>query len=170
MRAVIYARYSSDLQSASSIEDQIRVCRERIDREGWIYQTAYCDRAVSGASRIRVAYQALLEDARRGGYDVVVAEALDRLSRDQEDVAHLFKHLSFAGVRLITLSEGDISELHVGLSGTMGALFLKHFRKKPAGVCAGGLRKDCPAVARVTATTSCPRQVPTEATTPVKGS
>ena len=130
MRAVIYARYSSDLQSASSIEDQIRVCRERIDREGWIYQTAYCDRAVSGASRIRVAYQALLEDARRGGYDVVVAEALDRLSRDQEDVAHLFKHLSFAGVRLITLSEGEISELHVGLSGTIGALFLKQLAEK----------------------------------------
>ena len=44
----------------------------------------------------------------------VVAEALDRLSRDQEDVAGLYKHLSFAGVRLVTLAEGEISELHVG--------------------------------------------------------
>ena len=130
MRAVIYARYSSDLQSPSSIEDQIRVCRERIDREGWIYHTAYCDRAVSGASRLRASYQTLLEDARCGAFDVVVAEALDRLSRDQEDVAHLFKHLSFAGVQLMTLSEGKISELHIGLSGTMSALYLKQLAEK----------------------------------------
>ena len=130
MRAVIYARYSTDLQSPSSIEDQIRVCRERIDREGWTYHTAYCDRAVSGASRLRASYQMLLEDARRGFFDVVVAEALDRLSRDQEDTAHLFKHLSFAGVQLVTLSEGEISELHIGLSGAMGALYLKQLAEK----------------------------------------
>jgi DNA invertase Pin-like site-specific DNA recombinase len=33
MRAAIYARYSTDLQSASSIEDQIRLCRERVEKE-----------------------------------------------------------------------------------------------------------------------------------------
>ncbi len=55
---------------------------------------------------------------------MVLAEALDRLSRDQEDVAALFKQLRFAGVRLVTLAEGEISELHVGLKGTMNAPFL----------------------------------------------
>ena len=35
MRAVIYARYSSDLQRDASIEDQVRVCRRRIEAEGW---------------------------------------------------------------------------------------------------------------------------------------
>jgi site-specific DNA recombinase len=83
MRAVIYARYSSDLQSAASIEDQVRLCRVRIEREGWSYLTAYADRALSGASRLRPGYQRLLADARQGGFDVIVAEALDRLSRDQ---------------------------------------------------------------------------------------
>ena len=34
MRAVIYARYSTDLQSAASIDDQVRLCRERIERDG----------------------------------------------------------------------------------------------------------------------------------------
>jgi site-specific DNA recombinase len=130
MRAVIYARYSTDLQSQASIDDQVRVCRERIEREGWTYRQPYCDRAASGASRLRVGYQKLLEDARRGQFDIVVAEALDRLSRDQEDVAHLYKHLTFAGVKLFTLSEGLISELHVGLSGTMGALYLKQLAEK----------------------------------------
>ena len=57
------------------------------------------DRVSSGASTLRSAYQALLEGARRGEFDIVVAEALDRLSRDQEDVAGLLKRLRFAGVR-----------------------------------------------------------------------
>ena len=59
-----------------------------------------------------------------------VAEALDRLSRDQEDIAHIFKRMSFAGVRIVTLSEGEINELHIGLKGTMGALFLKDLADK----------------------------------------
>ena len=105
--AVVYARYSSDLQREASIEDQIRICRERIEREGWEYFCAYTDRAQSGASALRPAYQKLLEDARRGQFEVVVAEALDRLSRDQEDVAGLLKRLRFAGVRLFTLAEGE---------------------------------------------------------------
>ena len=87
MIAVIYARYSSDLQREASIEDQIRLCRKRIEHEGWEYLHAYTDRALSGASALRPAYQSLFEDARHGQFDVVVAEALDRLSRDQEDIA-----------------------------------------------------------------------------------
>jgi site-specific DNA recombinase len=130
VKAVIYARYSSDLQRDASIEDQIRLCRERIKHEGWRYLHAYTDRALSGASALRPAYQGLLEDARRGQFDIVVAEALDRLSRDQEDIAGLFKRMYFAGVRLLTLSEGEISELHVGLKGTMNALFLKDLAQK----------------------------------------
>jgi site-specific DNA recombinase len=35
MRAAIYARYSSDNQRDASIEDQVRLCRERIERESW---------------------------------------------------------------------------------------------------------------------------------------
>ena len=91
---------------------------------------SYHDRALSGASRLRPGYQKLLEDARAGAFDVVVSEALDRLSRDQEDVAALYKHLSFAGVKLVTTAEGEINELHVGLKGTMNALFLKDLAHK----------------------------------------
>src|SRR5260370_41079957 len=101
MRAVLYARYSSDLQREASIEDQIRLCRRRIEHEGWEYLHAYTDRAMSGASALRPAYQSLLEDARHGQFDVVVAEALDRLSRYQETGAGPFKRLSFACGRLL---------------------------------------------------------------------
>ncbi len=91
----------------------------------------YRDAAASGASMIlRPGVQMLLEDARRGAFDVVVAEALHRVSRDQADVAALFKHLKFAGVMIVTLAEGEINELHVGLKGTMNALFLKDLAAK----------------------------------------
>ena len=50
MRAVIYARYSSDLQSESSIDDQLSVCRDRAEREGWTVVGSYTDRAASGAN------------------------------------------------------------------------------------------------------------------------
>ena len=130
-RAALYARYSSDLQSAASIDDQFRVCREYAERSGWTVAGGYRDAAVSGDSMIlRPGIQALLEDARQGAFDIVVAEALDRVSRDQADVAALFKHLQFAGVMIVTLAEGEINELHVGLKGTMNALFLKDLAAK----------------------------------------
>lgn len=110
IRAVIFARYSSDSQRNESI----RLCRERVVAEGWTLAQVFRDAAISGATILRPGYQALLEGARQADFEVVVAEALDRLSRDQEDVAALFKRLQYAGIRLITLSEGEISALHVG--------------------------------------------------------
>jgi site-specific DNA recombinase len=130
MRVSIYARYSSDLQRAASIEDQITVCTERIAREKWTLAATYADRGISGASHLRPGYQNLLADAREDKFDIVLAEALDRISRDQEHVAAFFKQMSFAGIRIVTLAEGEITELHVGLKGTMNALFLKDLADK----------------------------------------
>ena len=130
MRAVIYARYSSDLQREASIEDQFALCRGYAEPRGWNILQEYSDRAASGSSRFRPGYQELLAAARRRDFDVVLAEALDRLSRDQEDVAALFKTLTFYGVQLVTVADGVISELHVGLKGTMNALFLKDLSAK----------------------------------------
>ncbi|WP_194954762.1 recombinase family protein [Sphingopyxis solisilvae] len=131
IRAALYARYSSDQQNAASIGDQLALCRERAAREGWEIATTYQDAAITGASLIlRPGVQRMVADAQAGKFDIVVAEALDRVSRDQADVATLFKHLQFARVPLVTLAEGEISELHVGLKGTMNALFLKDLAKK----------------------------------------
>lgn len=130
-RVALYARYSSDQQSATSIEDQLRICREQAARENWSVVGVYKDAAISGASVIlRPGVQALLQDAQGRQFDVVMAEALDRISRDQADIATLFKHMQFAGIPIVTLAEGEISELHVGLKGTMNALFLKDLAKK----------------------------------------
>ncbi len=72
-RAAIYARYSSDMQSASSIEDQVRQCRRRIDDEGWVLVEVYSDHALSGSTHHRPGYQRLLDDAHEARFDVVNA-------------------------------------------------------------------------------------------------
>ena len=130
MRAAIYARYSTDLQAAVSVEDQFRVCEERARLDGLTVVERFADRGISGASLIRPGIQDLLQHALAGKFDVVIAEALDRISRDQEDIAGIYKRLNFAGVKLVTLSEGPISELHIGLKGTMNAMFLKDLADK----------------------------------------
>lgn len=130
-RVALYARYSSDNQREASIEDQLRLCREHSVKERWTVVGTYADAAISGASIVRRPdIQRLLSDAQSGQFEIVLAEALDRLSRDQEDVAGLFKRLRFAGVNLVTLSEGTVDELHVGLKGTMNALFLRDLAVK----------------------------------------
>jgi site-specific DNA recombinase len=130
MRVAIYARYSSDNQRDASIEDQVRQCRKRVHSEEWQETDVYADHSISGASTLRPGYQKMLKDARSGAFDILVAEALDRLSRDQEDIAGLYKKLSFASIKLVTLAEGEVNELHVGLKGTMNALFLKDLAQK----------------------------------------
>ncbi|MBU2360055.1 MAG: recombinase family protein [Alphaproteobacteria bacterium] len=141
MRAAIYARYSTDLQSDASIEDQHRLCLRLIASHGWSEAETYADRGISGASHLRPAYQRLLQDARDNRLDVVVAEGLDRLSRDQEHIAAFFKQMRFQGIPIVTVAEGEISELHIGLKGTMSSLFLKDLAQKTHRGLEGRVRK-----------------------------
>ena len=84
MKVAIYARYSSDNQRDASIADQLRICREFAARQGWTVVQEFTDHAVSGATLLRSGFQALMRDALNRRFDVVLAESLDRFSRDQE--------------------------------------------------------------------------------------
>ena len=146
--AATYSRFSTDLQREASIPDQNRSCATEIDRQGWQAGPVFSDRALSGSITLRPGYQKLLDGVRRRAFDIITAEALERLSRDTEDLAALYKRCQFAGIRIYTLAEGWINELHVGLKGTMSAMFLKELADKTrrglrgrvaAGASAGGL-------------------------------
>ncbi|TQS69886.1 recombinase family protein [Rhodobacteraceae bacterium] len=130
VRVAIYARYSTDLQSAASITDQVRVCRSLCAERGWRVVEVFTDEAMSGASHLRPGFQAMQQAAMNGQFDIIVAEALDRLSRDQEHIAALHKRMSFLDVSVVTKAEGEINEMHIGLGGTMSALFLKQLAQK----------------------------------------
>jgi DNA invertase Pin-like site-specific DNA recombinase len=148
MRCAIYARYSSDLQTDRSIADQLLICRERAAREGWEIVETFADSAISGATMHRPAIQRLMAAAETGAFDVVLCEALDRLSRDLADTAEIHKLLTFYQVRLVTLEDGEVTPLYVGFKGTMNAQFLTALADKirrggrgnvSRGVSAGGL-------------------------------
>ena len=130
LRAAIYARYSSDNQSEASIEDQLEVCRRYVERQGWTIGEVYADQALSGASRFRPAFQQMLADAEQRRFDVIVVEALDRLSRKLADVAELHDRLTFLRIGLHTVATGEITPMHVGMLGTMAQMYLKDLAEK----------------------------------------
>ena len=128
--AILYARYSTAMQSQASVEDQFRLLRERAERDGWRVLDEMSDRAISGTVRDRPGLIAAMAAIEGGKAQILLAESLDRLSRDQEDLANLFKRVRFAGGQIITASEGEIGTIHIGMGGTMSALFLEQLAEK----------------------------------------
>lgn len=139
--AAIYARFSSDLQRDRSIEDQVELCRAYAARNGYTIAAAYEDRARTGASVLgRDGLMRLLDAARDGAFTAVIVEALDRLSRDQEDLAGLYKRLSFLGVEIIAVHDGKADQVQVGIRGLVGALYLQDLAHKVRRGMAGVIR------------------------------
>ena len=131
MRYALYARYSSDNQSESSCEDQFRLCREAVAKDGGTIVREYSDHAISGASTLnRPEFQQMMLNAEAGNFDIIFAEDLSRLSRNFKDPAVLFEKLEYLGIKLITRTDGEITPLHIGLQGTMNALYLKDLADK----------------------------------------
>ncbi len=105
MKAVIYARYSSDRQREESIEGQIRECTDYAMRNDITLIGSYIDRALSARTADRPDFQRMIADSARGIFDVVLVWKLDRFSRDRYDSAH-YKHiLKKNGVRVISIKE-----------------------------------------------------------------
>ena len=130
-RVALYARFSSDLQDAKSIRDQLLVCRAEIERRGWHEIATYTDEAMSAASIVtRPGILELVRDASDGRFDVIMAEALDRFSRDLADTAQLHKQLTFYGAEIFTLSEQLVTPMHVSFKGLMGQMFLEELKRK----------------------------------------
>jgi DNA invertase Pin-like site-specific DNA recombinase len=123
-RAAIYARFSTDLQNERSVEDQIALCEDYARREGYAVVAKYEDRPRSGASVLgRDGLLKLLDDARTGLFDVLITEALDRLSRDMEDLAGIYKRFSFLGIEIRAVHEGQANTVLIGLRGLVGQLY-----------------------------------------------
>src|SRR6516162_10042977 len=111
MRCAIYARYSSDLQRESSIDDQIRKCREYAGLKGWLVLDGYIrsDNAVSGAAlAARDALNSLIADAmgRPRPFDRILVDDTSRLARHLADSLTIVERLQFRGVGVVFVSQG----------------------------------------------------------------
>lgn len=130
-RAVIYARYSTDLQSDKSVEDQIRLCKGHADRHAFQVVNEFYDRAKSGASMFgRPGLADLMLAAERGEFDVLVAEAPDRISRDIADLAHVHKQLEFRSIEINCVNGGQMSTVQIGMYGLVGQMQREEGAKK----------------------------------------
>src|ERR1700685_2793621 len=98
-RAALYLRVSTDGQTV----DNQRLALEAVcEQRGWQVVQVYSDNGASGAKgrNQRPGLDALLKDASRGRFDVVMAWALDRLGRSLFDLLDMLRLLDGANVDL----------------------------------------------------------------------
>lgn len=130
-RAAIYARFSSDRQNENSCRDQIALCSAWAERHGISVTETFEDHAISGSSTVnRFGLASLMRAAGERRFDIVICEALDRLSRDQADLATIKKQLAFREIAIMTVQDGEVGAMHIGLKGLMGELYLADLAQK----------------------------------------
>lgn len=137
MKAAIYSRFSADKQTESSIADQVRVCTEYAERQGWTVSHRFEDQGISGAAiGNRPGCVAMLEAAKARAFDVLLVMDTSRRSRSSADLSRIADRLVFMGLRIVAVQEpgADTSkdgwEIYFGLSGLMGQQFRKMTPRK----------------------------------------
>ena len=97
-RAALYLRVSTDGQTVEN--ERLEAVYEQ---RGWKVVQEYADSGISGAKdrRLRPGLDALLKDAMRGRFDVVLAWALDRFGRSLVDLLDTLGELEAAGAVLV---------------------------------------------------------------------
>ena len=105
MKAVIYARYSSDSQREESIEGQIRECTAFAEKNGITILRHYIDRAYSAKTDNRPDFQEMIQDSGRKLFDMVIVWKLDRFARNRYDSARYKAQLKRNGVKVVSATE-----------------------------------------------------------------
>lgn len=128
-RAVIYARFSSARQQEQSIDGQVRYCTQYAEQRGFQVVGSYADRAISGTTDERPAFQRMIADAAKKKFDYIIVWKLDRFSRDRYASA-MYKHeLKKNNVKVISategIGEGDESVILEAILEAMAEMYVK---------------------------------------------
>jgi len=105
MNVAIYARYSSDNQSDTSIEQQLKVCREYCERYKLTVVDEYIDRAMSGRNDDRPQFQKMIKDSKHNIFQSILVYSVDRLSRKLHQATTYVHELNQHGVSIISATE-----------------------------------------------------------------
>lgn len=110
LTAAAYARYSTDNQTHSSIEYQMRKIEEHCKANGITITARFADEAYSGTNTNRPAFQQLCEAARRHEFQAVVVYDISRGSRDVSDWFGFRREMALLGIQVISVEDkiGDI--------------------------------------------------------------
>lgn len=105
MRAAFYGRYSSHAQKDTSIEQQLRECREWAQRNDVQIVAEYSDRALTGTTDRREQFQKMIRDAAKGRWQLVLCYKVDRFARNRYDSATYKAKLKKYGIRVVYAME-----------------------------------------------------------------
>ncbi|CDS48552.1 hypothetical protein [Polaromonas sp. CG9_12] len=113
--AAIYARYSTDEQRPTSIEDQVRRCRDTAGKEKLVVEErwVFSDCAVSGTAKgraKRVAYQRLMDAIESKLVDIVFIDDVSRAARDMLEGAKIMALVDSIGLRVVTSDGIDTAQ------------------------------------------------------------
>lgn len=101
-RAVLYARVSTPDQH---LENQILDLRKLAAQRGFEVVHEYCDKGISGSKAKRPGLDAMMADARRGAFGVLLIAALDRVGRSTKNCLAILEELSDLGIELVSARE-----------------------------------------------------------------
>ena len=105
-KAVIYARYSSDMQREESIDAQVRACTYYARQYQYEIVHVYADRAQSGKrTKNREQFLQMIADASDGGFEVILVHKLNRFGRNTLEVLEYKNSLEDMGIELISVTE-----------------------------------------------------------------
>jgi DNA invertase Pin-like site-specific DNA recombinase len=113
--AAIYVRVSTPDQH---VESQLYDLRELAAQRGFEVVHEYEDRGVCGKKARRPGLDALMADARRKRFSVVLVAAFDRIARSTRNFLQVIDELDSMGIEFISRRE------NVDTSGPMGRLFV----------------------------------------------
>ena len=105
MNVVVYARYSYQGQSETSIEGQLEVCRKYAEQNNFHIIYEYIDRGISGRTDHRPAFQQMISDSSKRNFSAILVYQLDRFARDRYANAIYKQHLKKNGVKVISAME-----------------------------------------------------------------
>ena len=105
MKAVIYARFSSEKQNEASIEGQLRECVDYANFNSIEVIGNYIDRAQSAKTDHRPEFQRMIKDSYKHAFDCIIVWKLDRFARNRYDSAYYKNVLKKNGVRVISAKE-----------------------------------------------------------------
>jgi DNA invertase Pin-like site-specific DNA recombinase len=114
-KAAIYARVSTADQH---IETQLLDLRKLAAQRGFEVSREYCDRGISGSKARRPGLDAMMADARRGEFSIVLVAAFDRIARSTKNFLEIVDELQELGTEFISAREA------IDTSGPMGRMFI----------------------------------------------
>jgi site-specific DNA recombinase len=139
LRCAIYARFSSDRQSPTSIDDQVRKCCQHAAQKDWqvLEEHIYTDEAISGTTMERDGLKKLLAAASSPlhPFDCILIDDSSRLTRRLADCLELVERLEYSGIRIVAVSQGvdtehPEAELLMGFHGLVDSLYSRELAQK----------------------------------------